>query len=862
MRSARSCLLGQRGEGQDAFLGLEIRIRQSLSGSGYSAEFDVADWRVFPDLPIAFDFSALRALDADVNAYGMALGQAVFDEDACGVAYKETLAVAQSAGKGLHVRLILEPPELQEIHWERIFHPYAGTWQPLGSTAATPFSRYVAVRQWDRPAPIEQRRFRILVAISSPADLEEWGLDPIEADERETLHNLFDSLDNVEPIYLESGGSLPPTLNEIRRMIGEGVDAVHFLCHGGRTEGGTVLYLEDDAGNVDPVTSEQLVDVVRIASTQPACVFLAACESAARTRFDAFAPIGPALVDEGGVYAAIAMTERVGLHTAQAFSEQFYTRLLDHGLVDLAVNEARALVQDEWDWGVPVLFMRVPDGRLLSERVPGWCVPVRILLLGLILLSLAAAVAVPFAQPIINPTQMDGGFKIAVADFGQMEGSGRIRASSIGSTLSKLVYDRLNDEYIANYAELVGDDASTIQIWHDSLGSDVKNVKLGVIRGATSEERSAKAQALAQKINADLVIYGNLIDGGEDTGLQLEFFNRSETLQGEPDAITGRHVVGERIVLPVGYESEPLATVELLKQPLSLRTAALFWITIALTYDVIDRQEDALEAMLTAQKQLAQWDDKDGQALLSYFTGREAFWLREYDTALEALNEAIRLKPEYANAYITRGATYYDQAQLFFTPQPIPDELAACINVEHLEQAAQSEDEALRLIDQSIESLEQAVDIAPMSPWPPIESVARLVLGNAYRLKGQAHLLGGRLAEAEPWYSLALQEFDRAEQGFIERDQQQYLAWTHLSRGATYYLQAFNHLPTDSQATDLRQGIDLFQQAAAEYQSCVDLGQEVFDLVFREKVLECGCEYYLSQAQVAQSQVEEYLGGE
>ena len=61
----------------------------------------------------------------------------------------------------------------------------------------------------------------------------------------------------------------------------------------------------------------------------------------------------------------------------------------------MAVNEAHALVQDEWDWGVPVLFMRVPDGRLLSERIPSWCMPVRVALLALVMLLLGTGIASP-----------------------------------------------------------------------------------------------------------------------------------------------------------------------------------------------------------------------------------------------------------------------------------------------------------------------------------------------------------------------------------------------------------------------------------------------------------------------------------
>lgn len=869
---AQACLLGRPDPDQDAFVGLEIRLRTDPTGAAdYQADLEVSGWREFPDLPVTLDLAALRDLEVDVNGYGLALGQALFADDACGAAYKETLAVARAANQGLRVRLVVEPPELQAIHWERIYHPYAGTWQPLGSTAATPFSRYVAVRQWDRPAPIAHRPLRVAVVIASPADLDSWGLDAIAAAERQALHTLMDGLGTVEPIYLESGSATPPTLNEIRRVLSEGVDLIHFLCHGAETPNGTVLYLEDPAGNVDPVTTERLVDVVQLPATQPACCFLAACESAARTRFDALAPLGPALVDAGGVHAAVAMTDLVGLNTAQAFTAHFYTRLLAHGRVDVAVNEARALVQDEWDWAVPVLFMRVPDGRLLTSKQPIWCRAARVALVAMAVLLIAAAVGWPLAQPYLNPTQMTGRFKIAVADFGLIDARGRVHSSNIGTALSQLVFDKLNQQYRENYADFVDDDTPRVQIWHDSLGPDVKNVTFGVIGGATPDVRAARARRLADRINADLVIYGNLAAGEESTDLQLEFYNNSETWQGEPDAVTGRHVVGEPIRLPPSYETEQVAAVELLDRQLSQRTAALFWITVALTFDIINRQQEALDTLLYAKNELADWEDDDGQALLEYFIGREAFWLRDYDTAVAALSESIRLKPDYANPHITLGAVYYDKAQLFFTPQPIPEGLAACFNTDHLANGAQSADEAMQLTNRAILSVTQAISIAPTSPWPPIESVAHLVQGNNYRLKGQIHLIGNEGDAAAPWFTDALAEFEEAADAFSEGEQQQYAAWTHLGIGATYYLQALAHVTevssgeiaqTTAQEHALQQSVNLFDQAAAEFQTCIDIGSDVFDLVFQIKVLDCGCTYYLSEVQKAKTQVEQYLEGE
>jgi hypothetical protein len=79
----------------------------------------------------------------------------------------------------------------------------------------------------------------------------------------------------------------------------------------------------------------------------------------------AFSGLGPKLV-QIGVPAVIAMQENVTVLTARQFVGTFYQRLLAHGTVDLAMNEARGtlITSGRFDAAVPVLFMRLPDGRL------------------------------------------------------------------------------------------------------------------------------------------------------------------------------------------------------------------------------------------------------------------------------------------------------------------------------------------------------------------------------------------------------------------------------------------------------------------------------------------------------------------
>lgn len=356
---------------REDYTDLLIKIsKPARRGKRYPVTLEIPGWRVFPLTRITLDLDALESLHIDPEAYGRALGKALFT-GALGNGYGETLAVCQGRGTGLRVRLLVEANELQGIHWERAYHLLDGEWHPLGSTAITPFSRYVPSQQWERPQPITERPLRALVVIASPTDLGEKNLDPILDTERQALKDTFARLTDISTRCLESGTANPPTLEAVRTALAEGCHLVHFMCHGARTSTGSVILLEDESGAVDAVYTERLVGAFKAVQQPPVFTFLTACESAERGRQDGFLPLGPALVEDGGVQAVIAMTDKVGMELARVFTGQFYTRLLKHGAVDLAVNEARALVQDRWDWGVPVLFSRLPDNQLIDFPIGG-----------------------------------------------------------------------------------------------------------------------------------------------------------------------------------------------------------------------------------------------------------------------------------------------------------------------------------------------------------------------------------------------------------------------------------------------------------------------------------------------------------
>jgi len=154
------------------------------------------------------------------------------------------------------------------------------------------------------------------------------------------------------------------------------------LCvgHGGfdaqRDEG--LLAFADPAGKSDLRTA---TDVARLLAGQPTLrlALLNACEGAYASQHDIFASTAATLVQQG-MPAVIAMQYEITDRAAIEFSEQFYDALTAGLPVDSAVTDARRAValaiHNTLEWGIPVLFMRAPDGVLFAlEEREGKAVP-------------------------------------------------------------------------------------------------------------------------------------------------------------------------------------------------------------------------------------------------------------------------------------------------------------------------------------------------------------------------------------------------------------------------------------------------------------------------------------------------------
>ncbi len=344
----------------EVFADLEIRIRKREE-AGYPVEMKLDENQVFP---IGYMNAAVtqQSPTGDLVTDGQQLYAVLLADSALRANWAE--ARGRSRRRRLRLWIDVAAPELHTIPWEQMHEELS----MLSADRETPFSRFLPVnRPWS--GPIQKRPIHVLVAISNPQDLEDYSLPQVDVElEHKTLETAFAAVGTaqLETKFLEA----PVTLGRLEKeLLQEQYHILHFLGHGAysaRLKQAT-LYLEDEQRKARRVSDTELAGLLDRQGAQPQLVLLAACQGAARSTSDAFLGLGPKLVMIGAP-AVVAMQATMSLTSARMFSAALYERLLAHGLIDLAANEARGILitAGRPDAAVPVLFMRVRDGRLWS----------------------------------------------------------------------------------------------------------------------------------------------------------------------------------------------------------------------------------------------------------------------------------------------------------------------------------------------------------------------------------------------------------------------------------------------------------------------------------------------------------------
>jgi len=397
----------------------------------------------------------------------------------------------------------------------------------------------------------------------------------------------------------------------------------------------------------------------------------------------------------------------------------------------------------------------------------------------------------------LGPAKMSSTYNVAVAGIGQLDTAGRMHRSELGELSGGWIFEDLVDQ---NDKQAV---VNRVEIWHDSLPITQKRVRLGFIAGATPEERAAAAEALAARVRADVVIYGYLSPDSAAPELIVEFYVSSR-LSGESAEIIGRYQLGDPIPVPPHFDVNDSLAKEKLGSLVATRGAAAFWLVLGLRDDLLGEPAKALAVLQQAEQQLPLWKPRgEGKEILYYLMGREALFLERDEQAEEAAARALDSNPGYARAEIVMGGVYLRRAKQALAPD------------------GAGVDESLRLSDVAIGHYGRALQPAPASAGPLIETVARLALGSAYYLQGEAYLILDDVEAAGRLFGQTVAEVEPLLAPLDQAGQHRLLAQAYGYLGMALYQQGWLSVAHGNQAA----GRALYEQARDAYARCLEQGQ-------------------------------------
>jgi tetratricopeptide (TPR) repeat protein/CHAT domain-containing protein len=261
----------------------------------------------------------------------------------------------------LRVKLRIEAEALGALPWE-YFYDDLVVKDYLGLDAQTSLVRYVNMAQ-PVPQMAIQGPLRILGMAANPRNGTGYAALDV-TDERRKVDKAIHSLHERGEIDFQ--WVLGESHSDLFEAMYKGPWHVfHFVGHGGvDAQGEGYIVLANETGNAEEYSATKLTRMLRLESSLR-LVVLNCCDSARGS-----SSLAKRLV-LSGIPAVIAMQFPISDQAAVELSSAFYSALANGEPVDGAVTHARIRIQNRSniEWGIPVLYMRTPDGRIFEKRL-------------------------------------------------------------------------------------------------------------------------------------------------------------------------------------------------------------------------------------------------------------------------------------------------------------------------------------------------------------------------------------------------------------------------------------------------------------------------------------------------------------
>ncbi|MCP4421290.1 MAG: CHAT domain-containing protein [Chloroflexi bacterium] len=317
----------------------------------------------------------------DIRQLGEQLFQAIFDKN-LQTTFETLYKKVQASGGLLRVELDIDEeylPQVAAFPWE-FMRPKSGTAVLLSASPHLILSRRPRFHmRAPRVALAKNDKIRILLVASYPGSNQNAELGTVLY---QPIHDALKKLADAPNSPIELFFSDNARAKELDRLLKVHKPHVfHFIGHGrlhqtdgGEERGQLALAPEDDLfGEAQWVDATYISQLFSDNYPPPSLVLLQACEGARLSESRAFASVASRVVQQN-IPAVVGMQYIVSNDTAVEFSQAFYHQLANDAPIDVAVQAGRrAITQRDYrdevrDFATPVLFMRLPDGRLFQRK--------------------------------------------------------------------------------------------------------------------------------------------------------------------------------------------------------------------------------------------------------------------------------------------------------------------------------------------------------------------------------------------------------------------------------------------------------------------------------------------------------------
>ncbi len=274
---------------------------------------------------------------------------------------------AEHEGRGLRLRLSVDPPEINAWPWELLHDPLRA--RTFATSIATPLVRYLdradqfgglSTLQTDLP-------LKMLLVLPKSADLN-------LVKERAVIEQAISPLEEI--IALDTLDGAVTRARFADALISGDYEIVHGSGHGSFVDGTGYIGLNYPDGSPDWVDGQVMARFVVNCRSLKLGV-LNVCSSGKVDEGRAFQGLAPQLV-RAGVPAVVAMQFPLSDDAALAFAEEFYRRLCTGensiGRVDVAVTYARNMLAILYPadrcFAAPVLYTHAADGVIFTLPRP------------------------------------------------------------------------------------------------------------------------------------------------------------------------------------------------------------------------------------------------------------------------------------------------------------------------------------------------------------------------------------------------------------------------------------------------------------------------------------------------------------